>query len=109
MKVINWAGVYLPPIIRIPRQHSPLAGATLPDDFDVFQVRTDYAILMECVWFTTPHRIHGIFHYQSPNQLFFCGYKCQECGEIYLTPDSVKDEAGLLDAMNHKCMEPTTR
>jgi hypothetical protein len=65
----------------------------------------DPVCLMRQIWFTTPKRIHGIWHFDMPNQLLFMGYECQDCNEIFLVPDSVNDVNGLHEAMRHKCSE----
>ena len=73
--------------------------------FDINQAIPDRRILMHQVWYTTPKRIHGLLHYDGPYQLFFVGYECGRCGKIFLVPDTVGDEPGLVQALRHGCME----
>lgn len=80
----------------------PLLGGAV--GFDFSQTIPDRRIHMRQVWYTTPKRIHGLLHYDGPHQLFFVGYECGRCGEIFLVPDTVKDEAGLAGALRHGCM-----
>ena len=68
-----------------------------------FSVVDDDRVIMRSQFFTTSKRIHGIWHYEAPNQLFFIGYECMKCGEVYLVPDSVKSHAELSEAMQHGC------
>jgi hypothetical protein len=60
--------------------------------------------VMQRFWFTTPTRIHGLLHFQSPAQLFFVGYKCDCCDRIFLVP-AIKDSNELANAMRHACHE----
>ena len=60
--------------------------------------------VMSQMFFSTPTRIHGLLHYQSPSQLFFLGYKCGKCDQVYLVPE-VKDTNELANAMRHACHE----
>lgn len=94
----------MPPIIRVPVRLKPVGGAIAPGE-DISRVQLEDAFLMVQQWFTTSKRIHGILHYESPTQLFFLGYECNACHEIFLVPDSVKDDADLMEAMRHSCME----
>ena len=75
--------------------------------FDVGRMQPDRRILMRQVRYTTPKWIHGLLHYDGPHQLFFVGYECGRCGEIFLVPDTVEDEAGLAGALRHGCTEST--
>jgi hypothetical protein len=72
---------------------------------DAFEIRDDDHLIMLLVFYMTNKRIHGIWHHEATNQIFFCGYECQKCHEVFLVPDSVKDNATLHQAMHHKCME----
>ena len=72
--------------------------------FDISQVIPDRRIIMHQFWFSTPKRIHGLLHYDGPRQLFFVGYECSQCGEIFLVPDMVEDEARLALELRHGCM-----
>ncbi len=80
----------------------PLAGAQAPG-FDVSAVQVDDRILMSLVFYTTLKRIHGLLHYEGASQMFFMGYECGLCGEIFLVPDSVNDKRNLAEAMGHGC------
>jgi hypothetical protein len=75
--------------------------------FDFNRVIPDRRILMRQVWYTTPKLVHGLLHYDGPHQLFFVGYECGRCGEIFLVSDTVEDEAGLAGALRHGCTEST--
>ena len=81
----------------------PLLGGAVGFDFD--RVIPDRRIHMRQVWFTTPRLVHGLLHYDGPHQLFFVGYECGRCGKIFLVPDTVGDEPGLVQALRHGCME----
>ena len=72
---------------------------------DVFRVQLEDAVLMSQQFFTTGKRIHGILHYDGPTQIFFIGYLCNACSEIFLVPDTVVDDSTLSEAMSHGCME----
>jgi hypothetical protein len=89
--------------IVLPVEVSPVryAGSMLP--LDAFEVHTDDRIIMSKVFYTTNKPIHGIMHYEGATQLFFLGYQCGKCDEIFLVPDSVVDEVGLARSMWHKC------
>lgn len=76
-------------------------GAMTPGD--AFEIKTDERFIMKIIFYTTAKRIHGIWHHESPNQLFFAGYECLKCGEIYLIPDWVKTLSDLAEAMKHGC------
>lgn len=77
--------------------------------------------LMELVTFYTIAKIHGLLvweRYRTPHsftakmaignaqptgELYFFGYKCSRCKEIYLVPDSVKSADDLPAVMRHEC------
>jgi hypothetical protein len=84
----------------------PPGGAVFPDNFDVGRTSVVCKILLCQVWYTTPKRIHGLLHYDGPSQLFFVGYECGKCGEVFLVPDTVEDERLLVFAMRHGCTDP---
>jgi hypothetical protein len=92
----------LPPVLIMSTGHYPLAGGAEPG-FDISKMQLDDRILMKQVFYTTPKRIHGLLHYESPTQLFFVGYDCVLCGEVFLVPDSVNNIRSLTDAMEHGC------
>ena len=102
---------FISPIIQMPRRPSIVGGAAIENGFSLTRCQTIYVVLMHCVWFTTPKRIHGLWHWEREDQhevekqLLFVGYECAECREIFLLPDSAKDERTLMEAMQHKCME----
>jgi hypothetical protein len=94
----------LPPVLLINVPHYPLAGAS-QSGFDINAVFfNDDRILMRQVFYSTPKRIHGLLHYDGTAQLFFMGYECQMCNEIFLVPDEVHDIYTLAEAMKHGCM-----
>ena len=93
----------LPPILVINVPHYPLAGGLRPG-FDINATFQDDRILMKQVFYSTHKRIHGFLHYDGPTQLFFMGYECQMCNEIFLVPDEVHDNYTLAEAMKHGCM-----
>lgn len=69
---------------------------------------TDRRIILDLVHFITPNRIRGLLHYEGPNgQIFFMGYGCGECHQIFLVPNTVHDDATLAEAMRwgHACVE----
>lgn len=82
----------------------PLPGGAMTVGFDISQAIPDRRIIMSQVRFTTPKHIHGLLHYDGPHQLFFVGYECGQCGEIFLVPDTVEDEPGLVRALQHGCI-----
>lgn len=79
--------------------------------------------LMELVTFYTIAKIHGLLVWeryrssvsytkqpmfmppQPTGELYFFGYKCSRCKEIYLVPDSIKSVDDLPAAMRHECRE----
>jgi hypothetical protein len=71
--------------------------------FDISKVQPDDRMVMKQIFYTTPKRIHGLIHYEGPTQLFFVGYECALCSEIFLVPDSVNSMRSLTDAMEHGC------
>lgn len=84
------------------------AGSMLPPD--AFDMHIDDRIIMPLVFFKTGKHIHGVMHYESPAQLFFIGYQCGKCDEIFLVPNSVTDHTTLAAAMRHKCtMSPNAQ
>jgi len=91
----------LPPVLTLAADPPPLpCGAAFPGtEFAII----DRRIILKQVWYTTPKRIHGLLHYDGPTQLFFVGYECGQCGEVFLVPDTVTDEASLARAMRHDC------
>lgn len=88
----------MPHVIQVPTRVGLPGGAF--NDFPT--VTVDYFAMTQ-VWFTTNERVHGIFHYEGATQLFFLGYKCGKCNEVFLVPDTVTDEEQLLTAMQHGC------
>lgn len=92
----------LPSVLAIHVERYPLAGAEAPD-FSMSAVIYDDRILMRQVFYTTPKRIHGLLHYNTPTQLLFMGYECSLCGEVFLVPDSVNDVYTLGESMRHGC------
>lgn len=78
---------------------------------------------LELVTFYTPTKIHGLLVWeryrssvsytkqpmfippQPTGELYFFGYKCSRCKEVYLVPDSVKSADDLPVAMRHECRE----
>ncbi len=92
----------LPAILVLNISHHPVTYGAAPG-FDINAVQPDERILMKQLWFTTPKRIHGLLHYDGPNQLLFLGYECSICGEVFLVPDEVTDMYSLGDAMRHGC------
>ena len=99
----NFAGS-LPATLVFAADMPLLSGAMA---FDFNRVIPDSRILMRQVWYTTPKLVHGLLHYDGPHQLFFVGYECGRCGEIFLVSDTVEDEAGLAGALRHGCTEST--
>jgi hypothetical protein len=90
------------------------------DDFSVISVDSTYQWLMELTMFHTPVPVQGLLMWsrqrqfmpiagskfpppQPPPELYFFGYKCQRCGQIYLLPDSVKVPDEIPAAMQHEC------
>jgi hypothetical protein len=95
----------LPAMLVLPCDYPPIPCGALAAEFDTFKVEPDRRILMKQVWYTTPKRIHGLLHYDGPTQLFFVGYECGECAEVFLVPDTVENETGLVKTLRHKCTE----
>jgi hypothetical protein len=95
----------LPPVLVLNADLPPIPCGAIAPGFGISTPIPDRRILMHQVWYTTPKRIHGLFHYDGPTQLFFVGYECQECHEVFLVPDSVEqDEVNLAAAVRHGCM-----
>ena len=92
----------LPPVLILSAGHYPLASGAEPG-FNMSAAQPDDRILMKQVFYTTPKRIHGLLHYESPTQLFFVGYDCGVCNEVFLVPESVNNMCSLADAMEHGC------
>jgi len=84
----------------------PLPVGAAGPGFDVRSTVAGDRIVLQLVFYTSPTRIHGLLHYEGPNQLFFMGYECGQCHQIFLVPDSVHDETSLHEAMRHACTEP---
>lgn len=95
----------LPEVLILERDYPPLPVGAIDPGMDIASAIPDQRILLRLIFYTTPKRIHGLLHYDGTNQLFFMGYECGECGEVFLVPDSVEDEAGLAKALRHGCME----
>jgi hypothetical protein len=91
----------LPATLFLAADLSPLPCGT--GLFDTTQVLDFRRVIFLQVWYTTPKRIHGLLHYDSPAQLFFFGYECQSCNEVFLVPDTVTDETSLARALRHGC------
>lgn len=92
----------LPGILILYKDPSIPGGAIDPNFYPATTI-VDNRIPLQQVFYTTPDRIHGLLHYESPSQLFFMGYKCGQCNEVFLVLDSVHDETGLVQAMRHGC------
>ena len=80
----------------------PYTGSMLPPD--VFEIQVDDRIIMSQVLYTTVKPIHGVLHYEGPTQLFFLGYQCGKCEQVFLVPGNVADETALLRSMRHGCV-----
>lgn len=93
------------PYIQIHRLHSIPFGAMKPGDKFDPKVLSDPSLIMQLVWFTTPKKIHGIWHHDTGTQLLFAGYECQECHEIFLVPNKVGDGESLHLALRHECCD----
>jgi hypothetical protein len=65
----------------------------------------DERFLLIQVLYTTHDRIHGLLHYEGATQLFFVGYKCGKCDQVFLVPDTVHDDPTLAGSLRHYCME----
>jgi hypothetical protein len=92
----------LPQILVMYSAPSIPMGAFQPD-FDTLKVQTDDRFVMRQVLYTTPKRIHGLLHYDASNQLFFIGYECGKCEQVFLVPDSVDSEDKLQRSLQHGC------
>lgn len=92
----------LPQILVMYSAPSIPMGAFQPD-FDTLKVQTDDRFVMGQVLYTTPKRIHGLLHYDAPNKLFFIGYECGKCEQVFLVPDSVDSEDKLQGSLQHGC------
>lgn len=93
----------LPGILILYQDYPPVPGGAINPGFDLLTTITDNRIALQILYFTTPDRIHGLLHYESPSQLFFMGYKCGQCNKVFLVPDSVHDETTLAQSMRHGC------
>ena len=98
----------LPPILVLHQDLPPLYAGGASPGFDINTVDlTDNRILMQQVLYTTHDRVHGLLHYDGPTQLFFMGYKCARCHQVFLVPDTVGDNVSLGKAMHHGCTRST--
>ena len=93
----------LPRVIVLPRDYTPLPFGAVCPGLDAGSEILDNRIIFQMVWYATHKNIHGLLHYDGPNQLFFVGYECGSCGGVFLVPDSVRDETDLHEALRHKC------
>jgi hypothetical protein len=93
----------LPGVLILHQDYPPILRGAVSPGFDPTTTITDNRIPLQQVFYTTPDHIHGLLHYESPSQLFFMGYKCGQCEEVFLVPDSVHDETELAQAMRHGC------
>ncbi len=74
-------------------------------NFNPLSMEMVYPVVMTCVWYTSPNRIHGYFYLEKNGVGYFVGYKCNECQEVFLVPDTVEENGEFHNAMQHKCME----
>ena len=95
----------LPEVLILVRDYPSLPVGAIEPGMDIASAIPDQRIPLRLVFYTTPKRIHGLLHYDGTNQLFFMGYECGACGEVFLVPADVKDETGLAAALRHGCME----
>ena len=91
-----------PQAINFPRLSKILGGAF---NFDPLSVEIVHPVIMTCVWYPSPYCIHGYFYIKKGEVGYFVGYKCEECGEVFLVPDTVEENGEFHNAMIHKCME----
>lgn len=106
-----------PAAINVPRQ-AKMRGGPFDRDFDFSHIQVE-TIIMASVWYHSPYRIHGVWCLtkgpvllpdKSPDTFteakhYFVGYRCTECNEVFLVPDTVKGLGEVHEAMRHKCME----
>ncbi len=107
----------LPVAINLPRQVK-MRGGPFDSGFDFSHIQVE-TIIMAAVWYHSPYRIHNIWCLKRKAMLlpdkspdtyaealyYFVGYRCTECNEVFLVPDTVKDLGEVYEAMRHKCME----
>lgn len=97
---------HLPSHIHFLIYLKPRGGPVNPG-VDISAVQTVGAVLMTLEPYFTNHRIHGLYIHEDlgleRTRLFFYGYKCEECGEVFLVPDTVKDDRTLSHALAHDC------
>lgn len=89
------------------------AGAMSPGiDISIVQ---DESVLMEFAMYTTFHPIHGLLTMEKTvlkaddpepvQRLCFFGYRCTQCNEVFLVPDSVNSKESLIESLKHGCVE----
>src|ERR1700728_148998 len=57
-------------------------------------------VLMRRLLFVAPSQIHGILCHDDGAQVFYVGFECSTCKEIFLVPD-VADRTEFFSAMKH--------
>ena len=102
----------LPEILLIYAASRPLPIGAVEVGLDTRTFDLDaHRCVMSKMWFYTPNRVHGMLHYHSlqnkindkrPMQLYFLGYLCSKCNQIFLVPD-IKSSEELPDKMRHSC------
>ena len=92
-------------VIVLRREYPELPFGAVRSGDEILSTIPDDRITFQQVWYTTPKRIYGLLHYEVPSQIFFMGYECGRCHQIFLVADSVHDEPGLCAALRHACTE----
>ena len=82
------------------------------------QSKTQSAVVMEFVLYTSPAMIHGLLmtetiteyardyilgNFEPKIERFFFGYSCSQCKEIFLIPSQVRTERDVYDSLRHSC------
>lgn len=100
----------LPQNLVMRQDYSSLLVGAIATGMDINSVDPfDNRFLMQQIVYITPDRVHGLLHYESPSQIFFMGYKCSRCEQVFLVPDSVSDEFTLVQSMRHHCMDSSDK
>jgi hypothetical protein len=88
------------PVINLPIANpAPPVGVS----FDVSGSSQSLVIVMDLVWYKTYDHIYGLRHFEKQGGMFFAGYKCRFCEDVYLIPEKANTENEVYDSMRHWC------
>lgn len=107
---------WMSPTLRLYRSYPLVPVGAMEPGYDISTVDARSGFIpMHFVLYTTFHKVNGLLSMERTefrpdqvdpvNQLYFFGYHCLDCNEVFLVPDSVKDESDLGKAMRHGCSD----